>query len=89
MPPTRQGPANTESVDNYLKAILTLSGPAERRVSSSSLADRLGLRPLPSPICCKSWHRVRRRLWNTKVTRESSCRGQADGGRLRWCVIIA
>jgi DtxR family transcriptional regulator, Mn-dependent transcriptional regulator len=45
MPPRRQGPANTESVDNYLKAILALSGPEERRVSSSSLADRLGVAP--------------------------------------------
>ena len=45
MPPKRQGPANTESVDNYLKAILALSGPEERRVSSSSLADRLGVAP--------------------------------------------
>ena len=41
----RQGNANTESVDNYLKAILALSGPEERRVSSSSLADRLGVAP--------------------------------------------
>ena len=45
MPPRRQGNANTESVDNYLKAILALSGPEERRVSSSSLADRLGVAP--------------------------------------------
>ena len=37
MPPKRQGPANTESVDNYLKAILALSGPEDGRVSSSSL----------------------------------------------------
>ncbi len=43
MPAKRQVPANTESVDNYLKAILALSGPKERRVSSSSLADRLGV----------------------------------------------
>src|SRR6202051_3312041 len=45
MPPRRQGNGNTESVDNYLKAILALSGPEERRVSSSSLADRLGVAP--------------------------------------------
>ena len=45
MPPKRQGNANTESVDNYLKAIFALSGPEERRVSSSSLADRLGVAP--------------------------------------------
>ena len=45
MPPRRQGPANTESVDNYLKAILALSGPEEQRVSSSSLADRLAVAP--------------------------------------------
>ena len=45
MPRGRQGNVNTESVDNYLKAILDLSGPEERRVSSTSLADRLGVAP--------------------------------------------
>jgi DtxR family Mn-dependent transcriptional regulator len=45
MPPNRQGNANTESVDNYLKAILALSGPEERRVASTSLAGRLRVAP--------------------------------------------
>lgn len=45
MSPNRQGNVNTESVDNYLKAILALGGPEERRVSSTSLADRLGVAP--------------------------------------------
>jgi DtxR family Mn-dependent transcriptional regulator len=45
MPPRRNGKSNTESVDNYLKAILALSGPEERRVSSTSLAHRLGVAP--------------------------------------------
>lgn len=45
MSPSRQGKVNTESVDNYLKAILALSGPDERRVSSTSLAGRLGVAP--------------------------------------------
>ena len=45
MPQRRKGNANTESVDNYLKAILALSGPEERRVSSSSLAERLQVAP--------------------------------------------
>lgn len=45
MPSGRRGNANTESVDNYLKAILALSGADERRVSSSSLADRLRVAP--------------------------------------------
>lgn len=45
MPPRRNGKANTESVDNYLKAILALSGAEERRVSSTSLAHRLGVAP--------------------------------------------
>jgi DtxR family Mn-dependent transcriptional regulator len=45
MPPSRQGNINTESVDNYLKAILALSGAEEHRVSSTSLADRLGVAP--------------------------------------------
>ncbi len=35
---------NTESVDDYLKAILELSGPEERRVSSNALAERLDVR---------------------------------------------
>jgi DtxR family Mn-dependent transcriptional regulator len=45
MSPRRKGNANTESVDNYLKGILVLSGPEERRVSSTSLADRLEVAP--------------------------------------------
>ena len=36
---------NTESVDNYLKAILSLSGPEERAVSSTALAQRLNVAP--------------------------------------------
>ncbi|HWZ51128.1 MAG TPA: metal-dependent transcriptional regulator [Granulicella sp.] len=36
---------NTESVDNYLKAIFTLGGPEERRVASKSLAEELGVAP--------------------------------------------
>ncbi len=35
---------NTESVDDYLKAILELSGPEEKRVASSPLAQQLGVR---------------------------------------------
>lgn len=45
MPQSRQGNVNTESVDNYLKAILVLGGPEERRVSSTALADRLAVAP--------------------------------------------
>ena len=41
----RKPNANTESVDNYLKAIFTLSGPDERRVTSTALAERLGVAP--------------------------------------------
>jgi len=40
---TRDG--NSESVDNYLKAILSLGGPEEARVTSTALADRLGVAP--------------------------------------------
>jgi len=36
---------NSESVDNYLKAILLLGGPAENRVASNALARRLGVAP--------------------------------------------
>jgi DtxR family Mn-dependent transcriptional regulator len=43
----RQGRENTESVDNYLKAILSLGGAGvqPRRVTSTSLAERLGVAP--------------------------------------------
>ena len=41
----RQANGNTESVDNYLKAILALSGADGQRVMSKSLADRLGVAP--------------------------------------------
>ena len=42
---TRRVNLNTESVDNYLKAIFTLGGPDEERVTSTSLAERLGVAP--------------------------------------------
>ena len=41
----RQGGRNTESVDNYLKAILSLGGEDGCRVASKSLADRLSVAP--------------------------------------------
>ena len=40
---TRRVNLNTESVDNYLKAIFTLGGPDEERVTSTALAERLGV----------------------------------------------
>jgi DtxR family Mn-dependent transcriptional regulator len=36
---------NSESVDNYLKAILSLGGPEHRRVTSTALADHLKVAP--------------------------------------------
>jgi DtxR family transcriptional regulator, Mn-dependent transcriptional regulator len=39
-----RAPATTESVDNYLKAILELSGPEEQRVPSNALAGHLDVR---------------------------------------------
>ncbi|MEO8736817.1 MAG: metal-dependent transcriptional regulator [Edaphobacter sp.] len=45
MSPRRQANGNSESVDNYLKAILSLGGPEHRRVTSTSLADHLGVAP--------------------------------------------
>jgi DtxR family Mn-dependent transcriptional regulator len=36
--------ASTESTDDYLKAILELSGPDEERVASNALAHHLGIR---------------------------------------------
>jgi DtxR family Mn-dependent transcriptional regulator len=41
----RQAIGNTESVDNYLKAILSLGGPEERRVTIKALAGRLRVAP--------------------------------------------
>jgi len=45
MSPRQQANRNSESVDNYLKAILSLGGPEQRRVTSTALADRLGVAP--------------------------------------------
>lgn len=44
MTPRTKAAVNTESVDDYLKAILELSGPEERRVTSSALAHQLSVR---------------------------------------------
>lgn len=41
----RRATHSSESVDDYLKAILALSGPDEQRVSSTALANRLGVAP--------------------------------------------
>jgi len=43
--PVRRANGNTESVDNYLKAILTLGGPEESRVTIKALAGRLSVAP--------------------------------------------
>jgi DtxR family Mn-dependent transcriptional regulator len=43
--PARRRNGNSESVDNYLKAILSLGGPEEHRVTSTSLAERLSVAP--------------------------------------------
>ncbi len=45
MPARGRTNGNSESVDNYLKAILALSGSAEQRVTSTALAERLGVAP--------------------------------------------
>src|SRR5579863_858586 len=42
--PPRRGPYTTESIDDYLKAILELGGAEEARVSSNALARHLGVR---------------------------------------------
>jgi DtxR family Mn-dependent transcriptional regulator len=44
MAPRKTGLENTESVDDYLKAILELSGAEDERVTSNRLAERLGVR---------------------------------------------
>ena len=45
MAPRRQPNANSESVDNYLKAIFALGEQENRRVSCTALANRLGVAP--------------------------------------------
>ncbi|WP_260704095.1 metal-dependent transcriptional regulator [Edaphobacter flagellatus] len=42
---SREQLANTESVDNYLKAIFHLGGGQKERISSGELAERLGVAP--------------------------------------------
>jgi DtxR family Mn-dependent transcriptional regulator len=42
---TRRVHLNTESVDNYLKAIFILAGSEQERVSSTALVERLGVAP--------------------------------------------
>jgi DtxR family Mn-dependent transcriptional regulator len=42
---TRRVNANTESIDNYLKAIFALGGTEQKRVTSTALAKRLGVAP--------------------------------------------
>jgi DtxR family Mn-dependent transcriptional regulator len=44
VPARSYAPANTESVDDYLKAILELSGTGDKQVSSNGLAERLSVR---------------------------------------------
>ena len=44
MPTKIVGPSTSESVDDYLKAILELSGPEELRVPTNALAERLRVR---------------------------------------------
>src|SRR5579863_8249952 len=42
--PPRRGPFNTESVDDYLKAIWELGGLEQQQVTSNALARHLGIR---------------------------------------------
>lgn len=44
MPPRSNGSYSTESVDDYLKAILELGGAAQERATSNDLAHHLGIR---------------------------------------------
>lgn len=44
MKPKLSSPSTSESVDDYLKAILELGGSEEERVSSNALAERLNVR---------------------------------------------
>ena len=60
----RQPNPNSESVDNYLKAILLLGGPEENRVTSNALARRLSVAPASVTNTCESWQQARLRWSN-------------------------
>lgn len=45
VPPKTKPPINTESSDDYLKALLDLGGLGEERVTSNALAEYLSVRP--------------------------------------------
>ena len=69
MPARRQPNPHSESVDDYLKAILALEGPGKLRPMGTALADRLGVAPasvtnmlqklaaLPTPLVEYERHR--------------------------------
>jgi len=78
MPARRQANGNTESVDNYLKAIFYLGGPGESRVTIKSLSERLCVAPAS----------VTNMLQNMSGIAEYCYRVQGSGVRWKWCVII-
>ena len=80
----RQPNPHSESVDDYLKAILALEGPEERRATSTALADWLGVAPasvtnmlqklaaLPTPLVEYERHRGVRLSQAGKTARTGS-----------------
>ena len=84
--PGRTGPNNSESTDDYLKAILELSGPEDKPVSSNALAQRLGVRAAsvsgmlqklsvarPSFVLYKRHHGVRLFAFRQEARTGDSC----------------
>ncbi len=73
MSPRRQANSNSESVDNYLKAILSLGGPGASPCHQHSRSPTTSAsRPPRSPTCCKSWPPPQR-LWSSTNAIAASC----------------
>ena len=85
---TRRVNLNTESVDNYLKAIFTLGGPGEERVTSTALAERLGVAPASITNMLQKLAALPPPLLNTNGVAVFDCQPPVDGGRWKWCAII-
>ena len=87
---TRRVNLNTESVDNYLKAIYSLGGQEEERVTSNALAERLGVAPSSITNMLQKLASCSPALVEYEAAQEVfACHPPGGGERLRCCAIIA
>ena len=77
----RRANGNTESVDNYLKAILSLGGAEQSRVTIKALAERLCVAPASVTNMLQKLAGARHRWWNMSDIAECSYRPE---GGARW-----